>query len=181
MTQAQHYLHSLCRKNMGNRTGWYAPAELGDSQQAPGYVIPTDETGSAFGHYLVEIRVSVPGRMPEWSDCRLIRIGRREFLLGLGDGIRFRERRVFPTHRTLAYMGKFGHPDFAHPLLEVEPESPDQTERLFNEKGMIIIGCDPFRHYDGIMTPLSNWTCSRLTLRNMTMSFRKISGQVSRR
>ncbi|MDM8549322.1 hypothetical protein QUF72_04555 [Desulfobacterales bacterium HSG2] len=156
MTQTQHYLHSLCRKNVGNGTGWYAPAEIEDSQQAPGYVIPTDETGSAFGNYLVEVRVSVPGRMPEWLNCRLIRTGRREFLLSLGDGIRFRERQVFPTHRTLAYMGRFGHSDFAHPLLEVEPEFPDRTERLFNDRQMIIIGCDPFQHYDGIMMPSSD-------------------------
>lgn len=150
----QHYLHSLCRKNSGNGTGWYAPAELEDSQQAPAYVIPADKSGSAFETYLAEVRVSGP--MPKRLNCQMSRIGRREFLLNLADGIRFRERRVFPTHRTLAYMGRFGHPDFALPLLEIEPESPEQTEHLFNDQQMIIIGCDPFQHYEGMMLPSSD-------------------------
>ena len=147
----EHYLHSLCRANIGDGSGWYAPIELPDSQQAVGYAIPVNECGRTFDSYIVEVGTYRKTTSPIWKVYHLTKVAKREFLLKLSaEEIRFTERRVYSHYRKLPYRGSLKHPDFAYFLIELQPEEPDQIDDLFENKRMFIIGCNPFANYDGI-------------------------------
>ena len=38
-------------------------------------------------------------------------------------------------------------------LTEIEPDDPEELDRLFEKEGTLVIGCEPFTHYAGITEP----------------------------
>ena len=52
--------------------------------------------------------------------------------------------------RQLAYVGSLKHEDFRCSFIEIEPENLEQLDRIFESRGMFVIGCDPFVHYAGV-------------------------------
>jgi len=148
-----HYLHSLCRINIGYGTGWYAPIELPDSQRSVEYAIPVDSNGVAFDSYIVQVCTINPdnGQL-SWSDNNLEKSNEGEsFSITINQtDIRFVERRVFPRWRQLNYLGRLRHPDFGLRLIELKPENPTIVDGLLDNNGIVIIGSNPFSQYDGL-------------------------------
>lgn len=144
------FLHSLVRTQVGEKKGWCAPIELGEN--APHYisfVVPvSDKVDNVYTCELVRARED----QRDIIQLELTKQGRDSFFLTF-DGIEvwFVVRPVARQDRRLPYIGKLKHPDFALPLVEIEPENPAMLDRLYLERGVGVLGCDPFTHYDGSM------------------------------
>ncbi len=145
------FVHSLVRAEVRGKTGWRAPAELGEA--APHYisfVIPVDGKGDFFPRYTCEtITTAALGKtiashelVKAGEDTFVLRLGNREFWFTATPGPK--------EQRRLPYVGKLGHQDFALLLTEIEPEEPDSLDRLYNEEDTFVIGCEAFSHYSGI-------------------------------
>lgn len=145
------FVHSLVKVDVHGKTGWCAPAELGEA--APHYisfVIPVDGSGNFLPRYTCEMittagkRKSVASRelVKEGEDTFVLRLGSREFWFAATPGPK-------EGHR-LPYVGKLRHQDFEFPLTEIEPEEPNKLDRLYDEEDTFVIGCEAFTHYSGI-------------------------------
>jgi hypothetical protein len=145
------FVHSLVRVTHRKKAGWKAPVELGDETPAYiSFVVPLDDTEALADEYTCEIaKVTASGRTIESG--RLLKAGSDSFVLKLSsaDAVRFHVRGVARTDRRLPYVGTLKHDDFARPLAEIVPAHNSALDRLFEQHGMFIIGCDPDRHYAG--------------------------------
>jgi hypothetical protein len=144
------YVHSLVQIRKDEKKGWCAPAEMGE--QAPHYVnfaIPVGDRPD--DRYTCEF-VRAHENQREIIAKDLIKEGRDSFFLTFGSAeIWFVIRPVAREDRSLPYLGRLTHPDFAVPFVEIEPENPAVLDQLFLEQGVGILGCDPFTHYAGLI------------------------------
>jgi hypothetical protein len=143
------FVHSLVRIKNGDNSGWCAPVELGESTpQYISFVIPVDPTLDPA--YSCEI-VSSNKDKRIVSAKTMFREGKNSFLLDIDDEeVWFNVRPISKDQRRLPYIGKLEHEDFGSLLMEIEPEETSVLDRLFLDKGVGIIGCDPFAHYSGV-------------------------------
>ena len=143
------FVHSLVKTKRGDQIGWCAPVELGEAApHSISFVIPIDD--GADDRYTCEV-VKGDGDQRIVIHHELIKEGRDSFFLGIGEaGLWFAVRAASKREPRLPYVGKLKHPDFTSPFAEIEPEEPSRLDRLCEDNGMIIIGCDPFTRYSGI-------------------------------
>jgi hypothetical protein len=146
-------MHTLVRRNIGEGTGWYAPAEL--QSAAPtglGFAVPVDSDGGFFSAYWVQV-ASISDRGDISLDAyRMIPRTSREFILDdflPGEAV-FVPRKTLPAHRFLKYKGRFRHHDFTHNLVELVPRKDEEFELFFAESRLVIVGCDP-SNYNGFV------------------------------
>lgn len=144
------YLHGLVRADSDRRKGWCAPAELGEA--APHYisfVLPLDHGGHFFQSYKCDVVIAHDG-FKEIQTHELNKHGSDSFMLVVGDlEIWFAVRPVSKDER-LPYIGALKHADFDRLMTEIEMEEPGKLDRLFEQRGIFVVGCDPFAHYEGI-------------------------------
>jgi hypothetical protein len=145
------FVHSLVKTQNGERVGWCAPIELGESSPHDiSFVIPIDDAMD--DRYLCEISRGE-------GDRRFLVA--RELIRGEGDSffLDVEELRLWFTARTsskkdrpLPYIGKLKHADFTSRFAEIALQDASSLDRLYQDDGGIIVGCDPFAHYSGIET-----------------------------
>jgi hypothetical protein len=120
------------------------------------------ELGEAAPHYISFV-VPVSDKLEDRYACELVRAhednreiillelikgGKDSFCLTVdGTEIWFVVRPVSRQERRLPYIGKLTHPDFALKFVEIEPENHATLDRLFLERGVGVLGCDPLSHY----------------------------------
>jgi hypothetical protein len=142
------FVHSLVRIKNGAKAGWCTPVELGEA--APHYisfVIPVDD--GADDSYACEV-VRIDGDEREVVVYKLVKEGRDSFLLRVDKAeLWFTVRPVSQKERRLPYVGKLKHADFASLFTEIEPEEPSALDRLYEDEGVLVVGCDPVTHYLG--------------------------------
>jgi hypothetical protein len=141
------FVHSLVRTTNGSKTGWCAPIELGES--SPHYisfVIPVVD-GQISDRYVCEVAAtSRQGRTIEVHE--MIRMGADSFLLRVAEmDLGFTVRPVSRKERYLPYIGQLEHDDFTFRFLEIEPEDLAMLDQLFEDKNLVVVGCDPAAHY----------------------------------
>ena len=145
------YMHSFVKLAGSSPAGWYAPVELGDD--APHYIsfaIPVGSDGRFGDAYTCEV-VSIRGDRRSVEPYSLVKVGQDSFVLELPAGFKL----WFTTSATvkgarLPYVGKLKHQDFDHDFIEIEPENQTAMDRLCDEHGLFVIGCDPIQHYSGL-------------------------------
>lgn len=151
------FVHSLAKADKRGKAGWYAPIELGET--APHYisfVVPLDQKGDFFPAYSCETITTDEHGSKRIEPHDLVRVGKDAFVLRLDHfEFWFRVRTVVRDQRRLSYVGKLGHKDFALTFSEIEPDEPEKLDRLYDEVGTFVIGCDPFTHYEGAK-PMAN-------------------------
>lgn len=145
------FVHSLVRTEVNRKAGWCAPAELREA--APHYisfVVPVDDKHGFFDEYICETITAEDGNQRiEFHE--LVHKGEDSFVLCLGQlELWFTVRPVPKAEHRLPYLGKLQHADFAFLFTEIEPEDPEKLDRLYEEKGTFVIGCEPFAHYSGM-------------------------------
>jgi hypothetical protein len=150
------FVHSLVKSQQEEKKGWYAPIELGET--APhyiGFAIPVgDRLDERYRDRLDErytceiVRVHKGER--EIIPRELIRTGKDSFVLTIDERELWFVVRPMSRDRRLPYLGKLEHEDFGLLFTEIEPEDPTMLDQLFLEKGVGILGCDPFTHYRGV-------------------------------
>jgi hypothetical protein len=134
------FVHTLVKANRRDECGWRTPAELGEA--TPNYVsfvVPVRSDGRLADDYACEVvKLGKQGRTIEKFE--LVRGGKSTFKLELPKGFT-----VWFTIRSdrLPYIGTLKHNDFNYVLAEIEPEEPSELDRLCEQAGMFIIGCDP--------------------------------------
>ncbi|SRR6266446_10709986 len=145
------YVHSLVKITKRNRTGWCAPAELGDATpQYVSFVLPVDTGGHLYSTYGCEV-ITNKGRKRRTLHQHTLETRGDSLVLRLaGRDVWFNIRPVSVKERRLPYIGKLKHPDFKFSFVEIEPDKQSDLDKLFNHTGMFIIGCDPFTHYVGV-------------------------------
>ncbi len=145
------FVHGLVKTEVGGRRGWITPVELGEA--APHYVsfvIPQNAKHGFFNVYTCETVSANEGRRERMSH-ELSRKGHDSFLMRINDrDLWFVVRSGSKDDAKLPYIGTLTHHDFQSKLTEIEPETPEILDRLFEENGVIVVGCDPFIHYAGI-------------------------------
>lgn len=151
----EHFVHSLVITNTDNQVGWCAPAELGEvAAHGVAFVIPVNENGELHDSYTCETVKGLGGDEPVTESHQLVKAGGNSFHLSLEHGdITFVVRPSQKSNRHLPYSGKLRHPDFEYLLVEIEPQEQAALDRLCEETGEFIIGCDPFLHYGGVEHP----------------------------
>jgi hypothetical protein len=149
------FVHSLVRTTTNQRLGWCAPWEMGEAApQSIGFVIPVDEKGGLRNSYACETVKGLGSDERATVSRSLVKVGGDSFRLKLDEGdIWFTARSSPKKNRLLPYLGKLKHPDFDSLLIEIEPERQAALDRLCEETGEFVIGCDPFLHYEGIDQP----------------------------
>jgi hypothetical protein len=143
------FVHSLVKVDHGSKLGWLAPTELdSEANQYIGFAIPKDATGELAEEYECDV-VTATKKGRKVEAFRLSRSGSDSFVLDLPKGIRtwFHIRPVGNVQKGLPYLGALQHPDFAFPLVEIEPEDVAQLDELFVSQGLFLVGCDPEKHY----------------------------------
>ena len=142
------FVHSFVKTHHSERTGWRTPMELGeDSPHSIAFVLPAN--GEPDDIYLCEL-VKLHQNRSEIVSAELVKEGNDSFLLSIGrTKLWFTVRPVSMKDRLLPYVGTLKHPDFEFPFLEIEPEDQALLDRLCEDEGLIIIGCDPETHYLG--------------------------------
>lgn len=145
------FLHSLVKTQENGRKGWCAPVELGEA--APHYVsfvVPVDDARGFFDDYICEtVTTGQADRRTESHE--LVRQGDDSFVLRLGKlEVWFTVRAASPKEQRLPYVGQLEHEDFRYSFTEIEPEEPAMLDRLYEDEGTFIIGCEPFTHYSGL-------------------------------
>lgn len=156
------YVHSLVKPNDSKPAGWYAPLELGDD--SPIYVsfaLPLEAGNRLADAYQCEV-VQIDGTRRSVTTHRLVKSGEDAFVLKLPDrGDVWFTLQSGAAGIRLPYAGKLQHADFSNPLVEIEPADQAVMDRLCNEHGLFVVGCDPFKHYTGELLSKSNETASR--------------------
>jgi len=151
------FVHSLVKTEVRGKTGWCAPAELGEA--APHYisfVIPVDAQGDFLPRYTCET-ITSEGKGKKKVSHELVREGKDSLVLRLGKlEFWFTASPVRKEERRLPYVGKLRHEDFGHLFTEIEPEKPESLDRLYEEEDTFVIGCDAFTHYSGIKSLTRN-------------------------
>jgi len=142
------YVHSLVKAERNGKRGWCAPVELGEATpHYVSFVVPLDDNGDFFREYICET-VTAENGTKQTAASKLIRQGDGSFVLRLhGLDVWFTVRTVPKEDRRLPYVGKLEHADFASLFVEIEPEEPKKLDRLFDERSVFVIGCEPFTHY----------------------------------
>jgi hypothetical protein len=134
------FVHSLVRASRRDEIGWRTPAELGEATpHYVSFVVPIGSDGRLADAYACEVvKLGKQGRTIE--KYNLTRGGKSTFKLELP-----KDFTLWFTIRSrrLPYVGTLKHNDFDHVLAEIEPSEPSQLDRLCEEAGMFIIGCDP--------------------------------------
>jgi hypothetical protein len=143
------FVHSLAKVEDGERIGWCAPVELGES--APHYiglVVPME--ARADDRYICEVvRITCGGRVIDTLE--IVREGEDAFLLNVGQTrLWFTARPSSSGGGPLPYVGCLEHPDFSSLFAEIEPEDPSRLDQLCESEDIIVVGCDPFTRYSGI-------------------------------
>src|SRR5207253_7058454 len=96
------FVHSLVKTEINEKTGWCAPAEIGET--APHYisfVIPVDDEGSFFHEYTCEA-ITAEGTEKRIEPHLLVRQGEDSFVLRVGNvELWFTVRPVPKTERRL--------------------------------------------------------------------------------
>jgi hypothetical protein len=145
------FVHSLVKAKTNGKAGWCAPAELGES--APHYVsfvVPVNQKGEFFHEYICETITAIE-QDKRIESHELVQQGSDSFVLHLdGTDLRFTLRPGSAKERQLPYIGNLKHEDFQYSFMELEPEDPEKLDRLCDEKGTFVIGCEPFSHYAGV-------------------------------
>ena len=147
------FVHGLVKTPANGRTGWCAPVELGEA--APHYIsfaIPVDEKRGFFNKYDCEI-ITTQGGGKRREAHDLVRQGEDAFVLRL-DGLEvwFTVRPGPREERRSPYVGALEHEDFRYLFTEIEPDDPDLLDRLYEDEGAFVVGCEPFAHYAGVKT-----------------------------
>jgi hypothetical protein len=145
------FVHSLIRTEAAGKTGWRAPLEIGEA--APHYVsfmVPIDTRGRFLQGYTCETVITEAGTKRTEAH-QLVRHGKDTFLLRIDKtDLWFVVWPVRKDERRLPYVGKLEHPDFALRFTEIEPEKPELLDKLYDERNICVIGCEPFTHYVGV-------------------------------
>ncbi|HUG94253.1 MAG TPA: hypothetical protein VML55_25715 [Planctomycetaceae bacterium] len=146
------HVHSLVRLRGHRPDGWYAPVELGEAApQYANFVVPVTSSHCFFDRYTCELgnqrsdaieRRLVPFELRLVEEALVLTVGKRRLWFVAAPGAE--------QARVLEYRGALSHPDFAYPLIEIEPHDPGELDQLFDEQGWFLIGCDPFTHYGGL-------------------------------
>jgi len=147
------FVHSLVKRKIDDKTGWCAPAELGEStDQYLSFVIPVAEGNHLFDEYTCEaVRIGKPDTRTVVT-CVMTKEGKDTFLLNVNTTqLWFVVRSGRKQVPALPYIGKLKHPDFAYALTEIEPEDPSALDKLCEDEDTFLIGCDPLIHYSGPM------------------------------
>lgn len=140
------FVHSLVKASRRDAIGWRTPAELGEATpHYVSFVVPVGSDGRLADAYACEV-VKLGKQERTIEKYKLTRGGKSTFKLELPKGFA-----IWFTIRSdrLPYIGTLKHSDFDHELAEIEPEEPSQLDRLCQETGMFVIGCDP-QNYEGI-------------------------------
>ncbi len=141
------FVHSLVKTKRGGKTGWRAPVELGES--APhyvGFVVPLGKKTGTLEKYTCELVRHGKGNTQSLIEGEMVRFGEDAFFLTAGKTTIWFAVRPVQKNRGLPYVGALRHPDFASTFVEIEPADPAELDRLYEDKSLIIIGCDP-AHY----------------------------------
>lgn len=140
------FVHTLVKASRRDELGWRTPGELGESTpHYVSFVVPVQSDGRLAEDYACEVvKFGKQGRTIEKYD--LVKGGKSTFKLELPKGFT-----LWFTIRSdrLPYIGTLKHKDFTHVLAEIEPEEPSDLDRLCEEAGIFIIGCDP-QNYEGM-------------------------------
>jgi hypothetical protein len=144
------FVHSLVMFPKNGSKGWCAPVELGEA--APHYVsfvIPVNDNNAYFDEYICEtVRL---GEKQQIESHELVKHGKDSFLLQLGQReLWFTAQPGSKADRRLPYVGGLSHEDFQRLFTEIEPEEPDEVDRIFDKNNVLVIGCEPFKHYAGM-------------------------------
>lgn len=143
------FVHSLVRSRYKGRHGWRAPVELGDATpHYISYVIPLDDRGELGDEYTCEV-VVIAGEGRMLQSRNLVRTGIDTFLLGISPDSKlwFHVRPIHKNAGKLPYVGTLHHDDFNLRFIEIEPDDVSQIDRLCEDQGVFIVGCDPEQHY----------------------------------
>jgi len=145
------FVHSLVKRKVDEKTGWYAPAELDEStDHYLSFVIPVAEGNRIFDEYTCEaVRIGKADKRTV-VPCVLTKQGKDAFLLNVNQTqLWFVVRSGRKQVPALPYIGTLKHPDFEFALTEIEPEDPSKLDKLCEDEDTFLIGCDPFLHYSG--------------------------------
>ena len=130
--------------------GWCAPIEIGEAAaHYVSFVLPLDDRGHFVPHYTCET-VSANAGARRIQSLELVKHGEDSFVLRIGSIELWFAARPVSRGERLAYVGELKHDNLNHLLVEIEPEEPANLDRLFESDRTIVIGCDPFAHYEGI-------------------------------
>jgi hypothetical protein len=145
------FVHSLVRTYENDKSGWCAPVELGeDSPHYVSFVVPLDDEKRLSSEYECELFETHQDRQTIESR-HLIKKGLDSFVLELAESVLWFVLRPCPQDvLRLPYVGKLKHDDFTQLFIEIQPEDPDALDVLFEQKGIVVVGCEPFTHYRGI-------------------------------
>jgi hypothetical protein len=143
------FIHSLVKVKDGERIGWCAPVELGESTpHSISFAIPIDDRMDE--RYTCEIvRMGGDGKIVVAHE--MVKEGKDSFLLVVGDvKLWFTVRPWSKDGRRLPYIGRLKHADFTSRFIEIEPEEPWRLDQLCESEDLIVVGCDPFSRYSGV-------------------------------
>ena len=144
------FVHSLVKTQDGTK-GWCAPLELGEA--TPHYisfVIPVDDRKTFFAEYTCET-ITRAKRAQRIESHDLVMRGEDSFVLHFDkQDVWFAVKPGPKKDRRLPYVGTLQHDDFRYQFTEIEPEDPDELDRIYDTENLFVIGCEPFAHYSGI-------------------------------
>lgn len=149
-------LHSLILVKTGRQMGWMAPAECDeDMSHYVAYVIPLDENGVPFECYECET-IRTGNSNNTTAAASLLTKGQGQYSVRIADTDVWFHDKPGVDGKKLPYVGQLEHADFSRLMIEIIPEEPRQLDRLCEDAGVYIIGCDPFSHYRKDGEPLSH-------------------------
>lgn len=126
-------------------TGWVAHVELPQEVSSKGcFVVPLQNGGFANEYHVDIAKYLGDGQRSNTETLKIVLV-KNVFILNIADCfITFKAKRIRKS-----YTGRLAHPDFSSLLVEIEPNSKD-LDKLLEETGYVLIGCDPWNNYGGI-------------------------------
>lgn len=146
-----HKVHFLSLVGSGSRKGWQAPVELPSEQPREGaLVVPVTRQMDFFPLYRLGWSAYRGAGRFDHSSTLMKPTGRGLSASIDGRTVTFRMRLVDGQPVLGRYLGLLKHPDFAHPLCEIEAEDDALVDLLFDQSGIVLSGCDPESEYGGL-------------------------------
>ena len=144
-----HFFHYMALSLSSSGRGWVSPAEMPKNDQSFGTLVaPVDDYHNLFDRYIIKyVTHKTVGQFT--VDETLFDLQPNGWLKGtIGPySLKFRPLRRNESVIAFKYVGNFSHPDLNRTLVEMEAESDEYLDRMFDDRRIIIAGCDPVKDY----------------------------------